>query len=63
VPGIKVLSRDAGLNVALQIEGEMDELIKALGSLPVSYLDTARPSLEEVFLAYYEAEQNHEEGI
>ena len=63
VPGVQVLSRDKGLNVALQIEGEMDELIKALGNLPVSYLDTARPSLEEVFLAYYEAEQNHEEGI
>ena len=63
VPGVQVLSRDDGVNVALQIEGEMDELIKALGSLPVSYLDTARPSLEEVFLAYYQAEQNHEEGI
>jgi ABC-2 type transport system ATP-binding protein len=63
LPGVTVLSRDDGLNVALQIEGEMDELIKALGGFPVSYLDTARPSLEEVFLAYYEAEQDHEEGI
>ena len=63
LPGVQVISRDDGLNVALQIEGEMDELIKALGSFPVSYLETARPSLEEVFLAYYEAEQDHEEGI
>jgi len=63
LPGVQVLSRDDGLNVALQIEGEMDELIKVLGSFPVSYLETARPSLEEVFLAYYEAEQDHEEGI
>jgi ABC-2 type transport system ATP-binding protein len=63
LPGVTVLSRDDGLNVALQIEGEMDELIKALGGFPVSYLDTARPSLEEVFLAYYEVEQDHEEGI
>ena len=63
VPGVQVLSQDNGLNVLLQIEGEMDELIKVLGSMPVSYLDTARPSLEEVFLAYYEAGQDHEEGV
>ena len=63
LPGVQVISRDNGLNVALQVEGEMDELIKALGSFPVSYLETARPSLEEVFLAYYEAEQDHEEGV
>jgi len=63
LPGVQVLSRDDGLTVALQIEGEMDELIKALGTLPVSYLDTARPSLEEVFLAYYEPEKDREEGI
>lgn len=62
VPGVQVLSRDDGLNVLLQIEGEMDELIKVLGSFPVSYLDTARPSLEEVFLAYYEAAQDREEA-
>jgi ABC-2 type transport system ATP-binding protein len=61
VPGVQVLSRDDGLNVLLQIEGEMDELIKVLGNFPVSYLDTARPSLEEVFLAYYEAGQDREE--
>jgi ABC-2 type transport system ATP-binding protein len=53
LPGVQVLSRDDGLSVVLQVEGEMDEFIKVLGSLPVSYLDTARPSLEEVFLAYY----------
>ncbi len=62
LPGVQVLSRDDGQNVVLQIEGEMDELIKVLGSMPVSYLDTARPSLEEVFLAYYEAELDHKEG-
>jgi ABC-2 type transport system ATP-binding protein len=63
LPGVQVLSRDDGLSVVLQIEGEMDEFIKVLGSLPVSYLDTARPSLEEVFLAYYEGEQEHKEEI
>jgi ABC-2 type transport system ATP-binding protein len=63
LPGVQVLSRDDGLSVALQVEGEMDEFIRVLGSLPVSYLDTARPSLEEVFLAYYEAGQDHKEEI
>ena len=63
LPGVQVLSRDDGLSVVLQVEGEMDEFIKVLGSLPVSYLDTARPSLEEVFLAYYEAGQNDKEEI
>jgi len=63
LPGVQVLSRDDGLSVVLQVEGEMDEFIKVLGSLPVSYLDTARPSLEEVFLAYYEAGHDHKEEI
>ena len=63
LPGVQVISRDAGLHVSLQIEGEMDELIKVLGSFPVSYLDTARPSLEEVFLAYYETGQDEKEEL
>ena len=63
LPGVQVLSRDNALNVALQIEGEMDELIKALGSFPVSYLETARPSLEEVFLSFSVSVQVHKECI
>jgi ABC-2 type transport system ATP-binding protein len=63
LPGVQVLSRDKGVNVTLQVEGEMDELIKTLSSFPVSYMETARPSLEEVFLAYYKTEENHKEGI
>jgi ABC-2 type transport system ATP-binding protein len=61
--GVQVLSRDDGMNVTLQVEGEMDELIKILAGFPVSYMDTARPSLEEVFLAYYKTEENQKEGI
>jgi len=63
LPGVKVLSRSDGISVTLQVEGVMDRLIKALGAFPVSDLETARPSLEEVFLAYYKTEQNHEEVI
>ena len=57
VPGVTVLSQDDGTSVLLQVEGEMDGLIKALAAFPVSDFETARPSLEEIFLAYYEDDQ------
>jgi ABC-2 type transport system ATP-binding protein len=60
VPGVTVLSQDDGKGVMLQVAGEMDALIKALAAYPVSDFETHRPSLEEVFLAYYEAD--HKEG-
>ena len=53
LPGVSLVSRDDGTSVTLQVEGEMDGLVKALGAYPVSDLETARLSLEEVFLAYY----------
>ncbi len=56
VPGVSVLSQDDGLSVMLQVEGEMDNLIKALAAYPVSDFETERPSLEEIFLAYYESD-------
>jgi ABC-2 type transport system ATP-binding protein len=55
LPGVTMLSRDDGTQVTLQVEGDMDGLIKALGAFPVRYLETTRPSLEEVFLTYYKA--------
>jgi len=57
VPGVTVLSHDDGTSVLLQVEGEMDGLIKALAAFPVSDFETERPSLEEIFLAYYEGDQ------
>lgn len=57
VPGVTVLSQDDGMSVLLQVEGEMDDLIKALATFPVSDFETERPSLEEIFLAYYEGGQ------
>ena len=57
VPGVTVLSQDDGTGVLLQVEGEMDGLIKALAAFPVSDFETERPSLEEIFLAYYEDDQ------
>jgi ABC-2 type transport system ATP-binding protein len=54
VKGVSLLSQGNGVNVTLQVEGEIDALIKALAALPVVDLETEHPSLEEVFLAYYE---------
>ncbi len=39
--------------ITLQVEGEVDRLIKKLASFPVSDLQSEHLSLEEVFLAYY----------
>ena len=56
VPGVKVLERDQRGGVLLQVSGEMDALIKALAAFSVSDFETQRPSLEEIFLAYYEGD-------
>lgn len=44
----------------LEIRGEMDSLIKKLAEYPVKDLEIQKPSLEEVFLDYYNGEE--EEG-
>ena len=46
------IQRD-GPNLMVQVEGEMDALIKALAGYPVIDLETERPTLEEVFLTHY----------
>jgi ABC-2 type transport system ATP-binding protein len=62
VEGVSLLSESNGLRVHLQVEGDLDGLIKALAAYPVSDVEIERPSLEEVFLAYYEAERVEEEN-
>jgi ABC-2 type transport system ATP-binding protein len=57
IPGIKILARDSDRTLTLQIEGGMDRLIKALAAFPVQEFETERPSLEEIFLSYYEADR------
>jgi ABC-2 type transport system ATP-binding protein len=54
IPGVTVLSRDDGRSMTLQIEGEMDALIKELARHPVEDFETERSSLEETFMAHYE---------
>jgi ABC-2 type transport system ATP-binding protein len=58
LPGVELLANDDGLSVLLQVEGEMDALIKALAQYPVSDFETERTSLEEIFLAYYEGKED-----
>ena len=58
LPGVELLSQDDGLSVLLQVEGEMDALIKTLAQYPVNDFETQRASLEEIFLAYYEGKED-----
>ena len=53
LPGVAVLSRPTDTSLVLQVTGDMDALVKALGHLPVLDLESTRSTLEEVFLAYY----------
>jgi ABC-2 type transport system ATP-binding protein len=57
IPGVTILAQDES-SISLQVEGKMDALVKALASFPVSDLKSERPSLEEIFMAYYEEDQN-----
>jgi ABC-2 type transport system ATP-binding protein len=63
VEGVTLLSRRYGQEARLQVEGEIDGLIKALAHFPVSDLETEHPSLEEVFLAYYAAGNEEAEDV
>ncbi len=58
LPGVELLAQDDGLSVLLQVEGEMDALIKTLVQYPISDFETQRTSLEEIFLAYYEGKED-----
>jgi len=54
VPGVSVARRN-GEQATLQVEGEMDALVKALAAYPISDLTTESVSLEQIFLTYYGA--------
>ncbi|MEA1976676.1 MAG: ABC transporter ATP-binding protein [Chloroflexota bacterium] len=58
LPGVALVDKDDGLSVLLQVEGEMDALVKTLAQYPVSDFETERTSLEEIFLAYYEGKED-----
>jgi ABC-2 type transport system ATP-binding protein len=56
LPGVKLVDSDDRGGVVLQVSGDMDGLIKTLAAYHVSDFETERPTLEEVFLAYYEGD-------
>ena len=53
LPGVKLLSQVDQTSLTLQVTGDMESLVSALGGMPILDLETERPSLEEVFLTYY----------
>lgn len=53
VEGVRLVSREEETGVTLEVLGDMAPFIRALAPFPVRGLETARPSLEDVFLAYY----------
>ncbi|MGA8745984.1 MAG: ABC transporter ATP-binding protein [Solirubrobacterales bacterium] len=52
-PGVSALEAK-GRRISFRLSGELDPVIKAISRHPVSDLELARPTLEEVFLSYYE---------
>ena len=54
IPGVEILSRPDENCLALQVTGDMELLVRALGNLPVYEMETTRSPLEDVFLAYYQ---------
>lgn len=55
LPGVSVISEDGGQSVLLQVTGDMDGLIKELAQQAVIEIETERPSLEEIFMTYYDS--------
>jgi ABC-2 type transport system ATP-binding protein len=53
LPGVEILSQSGQTGATLQVTGDMEKLVQALGQLPILDLESERPSLEEVFLTYY----------
>lgn len=54
LPGVTLINQESPVVIKLQVEGDMDGFIKALAAFPVQDFESERPSLEEIFLAYYE---------
>ncbi|MEQ8791260.1 MAG: ABC transporter ATP-binding protein [Pirellulaceae bacterium] len=58
VEGVKVLEESERLHYRLQVEGDLDPLLKAITDYRVKDIATEAASLEEVFLAYYSDEEH-----
>jgi ABC-2 type transport system ATP-binding protein len=53
IPGVTLVGQPSPQALSLNVAGDMGALLKALAHYPVADLETERPSLEEVFLAFY----------
>lgn len=53
ISGVSEMIQERADQFSFQVEGEVDEFIKSLAAYQVSDIDVERPSLEEIFLAYY----------
>lgn len=58
----KVEQLDSGSAVRIAIQGSADAVIKAAAKFPVVSLTSYEPSLEDVFLGYYEGEKEKEKA-
>jgi len=58
LPGVELIAKDDSMGILLQVEGQMDVLIKTLAKYPVNDFETERASLEEIFLAYYNGKED-----
>ncbi len=57
IPGVEeVAAEDGGRTLRLVATGELDAVIKAAAGFPVVGVATHEPSLEEIFLRYYQEE-------
>jgi ABC-2 type transport system ATP-binding protein len=53
LPGVSDLRREDDRRISFRAEGDVDAVIKAAARHTVADLELSRPTLEEVFLAYY----------
>ncbi len=61
LPGVRVLRRDGNL-VHVEVRSNLDAALKAIARYAVVDLRTEQPSLEDVFLAYYEGREEAQPG-
>ena len=62
LPGLRLISVRNGTELVLEVDGDLDRLIKALAGMQVKDLETSSRSLEEIFLKYYQSDNQKEAG-
>jgi ABC-2 type transport system ATP-binding protein len=59
IAGVSSFVRERRDLVTFKVEGQVDLFIKSLASYQVVDIEVERPSLEEIFLAYYAGKEDH----